>query len=159
MEIKVVQKRTRLKRVLGVGNARVIVPLLPMQHTFNAHFMLNRQFFYQQKETCPGVLFPLLESTLRRFCEFVQIDFQDSMINWPPPPPDQAHLFQMFAGVWRKAGETDGIAPLSENDKNKYPEPDEEMQITIDNAMPFYNFLKQAKDKADKTFKVEQCQA
>ncbi len=89
---------------------------------------------------------------MRRFCEFVQIDFQDTMVSWPPPPPDQAHLFEMFAGAFKRAGETEGIAPPS--DVPKYPEPDEEMQITIDNAMPFYNFLKQT--KASKTFKTKE---
>ncbi len=75
------------------------------------------------------------------------------MVNWPPPPPDQAHLFHMYAGAFKKAGVTEGIAPLSQYDKSKYPEPNEDVQVIIDRTLPIYNFLKQAKDKADKTFK------
>ncbi len=90
------------------------------------------------------------ESTLRRFCEFVQIDYEDSMVNWPPPPPDQAHLFRRFAGALKKASETSSILP---------PHPGllvqgEEVQIAIDRAKPIYHFMKQC--EADKTFKQQQ---
>ncbi len=96
---------------------------------------------------------PFAESTLRRFCEFVQIDYQDTMINWPPPPEDQAHLFNMYAGAFKKAGVTEGIGPLpKDTEKSKYPEPNEEVQIVIDRTMPVYKFLKEA--TADKTFKM-----
>ena len=74
------------------------------------------------------------------------------MVHWPPPPEDQAHLFSKYAGAWKKAGETEGVAPLSDKDTSKYPEPDEEVQVVIDRTMPIYKFLKEA--EADKTFKV-----
>ncbi len=73
------------------------------------------------------------------------------MVHWPPAPKDQANVFDLYAGAFKQAGETDGIAPLSDKDKFKYCEPDEEVQIVVDRKMPIYKFLKEA--KADKTFK------
>ncbi len=62
------------------------------------------------------------------------------MLNWPPLPQGQAHLFKFEA--YKKAGNTTSFDRPS-------PAPDlqdllDDIQVAVNNAMPIYNYLKEA---------------
>ncbi len=84
---------------------------------------------------------------MHRFCEFTQIECQDSMINWLPPPEDQAFLFELEA--FKRAGETTHFSLPSPGPKLE--DLLDDIQLAVENAMPSYNYLQKA--ECDRTFK------
>ncbi len=97
-------------------------------------------------------IYSVTESTMQRFCEFVQIDFQESMLHWLPPPQDQAFLFEMEA--FKKAGQTSRFGLPTP--APKFEDQLDDIQVAVNNAMPIYNYLKKA--ECDKSFKLWELQ-
>ncbi len=89
------------------------------------------------------------ESTLRQFCKFVKIPFQEPMLHWHPPPKDQANLFQLLA--FKTAGETTSFGTPSP--AANLEDLLDDIQVAGRNAIPIYSCLKEA--KADESFKLD----
>ncbi len=49
------------------------------------------------------------EKVLKRFCELLDLEYQDSMVNWTPIPEDQRDQFPQMGGAFKQAKETRGF--------------------------------------------------
>ncbi len=49
------------------------------------------------------------EKVLKRFCELLDLEFQDSMVNWTSIPEEQRDQFAELGGAFKEARETSGF--------------------------------------------------
>ncbi len=84
----------------------------------------------------------MAESTLRRFCEFVQIDFQDSMNNWPPIPEDMKPQFDFMGDFFKTAKENNCFLPSTPETRVDRPEYAEILDKLVARATVVYDELK-----------------
>ncbi len=90
-------------------------------------------------------VYDFAEKTLRQYCDFVGIDYQDSMVKWKPIPEDQMKQFTSHGDAFKVAREATTFFPhkpkaRSATDDNV----SEAVRDVISKAMPVYDMLKEA---------------
>ncbi len=82
------------------------------------------------------------EGVLRRFCELVGLEYQDSMVNWPPIGADHAAQFNRIGDAFRLAKETSGFLKTTPTVKVTRDGFEKVIQDTVEQEMPVYQFFK-----------------
>ncbi len=89
------------------------------------------------------------EKTLRRLCEFLCIDYQDSMVHWPPVREDQLEQFMRYGTAYKLARKAGTLLPSTPKPPLKNEDFGENLKAAISKAMPVYLALKEV--ESDKT--------
>ena len=84
------------------------------------------------------LLFIILETVLRHFCQAVGIDYQDTMVNWTPIPEDCMEQLKPFQHAFKEAIDTNKFLPSTPKAFVKDDKLSEDVKTAITNAMPYY---------------------